>query len=135
MCCDYPQSHWTRTRSSSRPLPGGTILKRAKRRLSVPLDMLVDTGATVSLVDKKVYDLVKTGCPLRKVKSRLIADNGESLQVYGETCLELMLQGHLVKHNVIVCDLPGAKAIMGVDLIEDLGGMLDVANGALHART
>ena len=97
--------------------------------------MLVDTGATVSLVDKKVFDLAKTGGSLRKVTRQLIAANWESLQVYGETCLNFMLQGHLVKHDVIVCDLPGVEAIMGIDLIEDLGGMLDVANGTLHART
>ena len=97
--------------------------------------MLVDTGATVSLVDKKVFDLVKSGRALRKVKRRLIAANGESLQVYGESCLKFMLQGHLVKHDVIVCDLPGAEAIMGIDLIEDLGGVLDVANGTLHAKS
>ena len=101
----------------------------------MPVDMLVDTGATVSLVDKKVFDLVKSGRALRKVKGRLIAANGESLQVYGESCLKFMLQGHLVKHDVIVCDLPGAEAIMGIDLIEDLGGVLDVANGTLHAKS
>ena len=72
----------------------------------MPLDILVDTGATVSLVDKKVFDLVKKKkCSLQKVKRRLIAANGESLQVYGEMCLRFMLQGHLVKHDVIVCDL------------------------------
>ena len=101
----------------------------------MPVDMLVDTGATVSLVDKKVFDLVRSGRALQKVKRRLIAANGESLKVYGEARLKFMLQGHLVKHDVIVCDLPGAEAIMGIDLIEDLGGVLDVANGTLHAKS
>ena len=101
----------------------------------MPLDMLVDTGATVSLVDKKVFDLATKKRSLLKVKRRLIAANGESLQVYGETNLKIMLQGHLVTHDVIVCDLPGAEAIMGIDLIEDLGGVLDVANGTLHAKS
>ena len=101
---------------------------------SVPLDMLVDTGATVSLVDK-IFDQVKKKWSLKKIKRRLIAANGEPLQVYGEACLKFMLQGHLVKHDVIVCDLPGAEAIMGIDLIEDLGGVLDVSNGTLHAKS
>ena len=72
----------------------------------MPLDMLVDTGATVSLVNK-VFDLATKKRSLLKVKRRLIAANGESLQVYGETSLKFMLQGHLVTHDVIVCDLPG----------------------------
>ena len=40
-----------------------------------------------------------------------------------------------MKHDVIVCDLPGTEAIMGIDLIEELGGVLDVANGTLHAKS
>ena len=83
----------------------------------------------MSLVNKKVFDLATKERSLLKVKRRLIAANGESLQVYGETSLKFMLQGHLVTHDVIVCDLPGVEAIMGIDLIEDLSGVLDVANG------
>ena len=83
----------------------------------LPTNLLVDTGATVSLLSKAVFDTMgKTDDTIMQVKGDVLSTNGSPLQVLGKTSVELKLTDKSWVQDVIIADLT-VDGILGMDFL------------------
>ena len=92
------------------------------------VSMLVDTGSSVTLIHKAVWNKVKI-----KVKSSLspctvpvMAVNGEELKVAGEIDLHLQIGTHQGKHKVLVVEQMLQQCLLGTDYLEKQKCLIDL---------
>ena len=78
---------------------------------------LVDTGAKVSLVHRRVFDKLKHRYVLGKQKVNLQAVNGNKLQVDGCATIKFKLGGRKFQHMFYVVDGLNRNVILGRDWI------------------
>ena len=99
---------------------------------NIPIEMLMDTRASITLLDHSLYDTFVDKPPLRNRKVALRTANGEQMRVYGEIDLSLVLNGQRIDHPTLVCDLAGTQAILGIDLMDWMHGLIDTRDGMLY---
>ncbi|XP_062573989.1 uncharacterized protein LOC134235836 [Saccostrea cucullata] len=94
--------------------------------------MLIDTGSAVTLISKEIFDLVGfSEHQLEKVTNELKTADGEPLQVYGKTEVELSLENKSFITPVIVAELGGLSGILGLDFLSKNEVLFDVGKGIL----
>ena len=95
--------------------PNSCVIQLGKQRYRA----LVDTGAEVSLVHRRVFDKLKHGYDLGKQKVNLQAVNGNKLQVDGCATIKFKLGGRKFQHTFYVVDGLNRNVILGRDWIID----------------
>ena len=83
---------------------------------STDLDMLVDTGAQVSLLSKRVYDDIPgvSGSPLYPVDGQIAAANGGLINVYGRLELTLIIGRVPYSCEFLVADMGQLSGWLGM---------------------
>jgi len=84
------------------------------------VSFLIDTGASVSLLNKNVWDYVKpVAGELKQVTSHsLVGVDGMPLAIHGSITLPITISGVTFNHNLIIADRLTAEAILGLDFLE-----------------
>ena len=95
--------------------PNSCVIQLGKQRYRA----LVDTGAEVSLVHRRVFDKLKHGHVLGKQKVNLQAVNGNKLQIDGCATIKFKLGGRKFQHTFYVVDGLNRNLILGRDWIID----------------
>ena len=95
--------------------PNSCVIQLGKQRYRA----LVDTGAEVSLMHRRVFDKLKDGYVLGKQKVNLQAVNGDRLQVDGCVTIKLKLGGRNFHQKFYVVDGLNRNVILGRDWIVD----------------
>ena len=77
--------------------------------------MLVDTGATVTLISKEVYE--RTGQEnLKSIKREILSANGEPIKVFGKTQIKLELNKRTYVNTAAVADI-SVDGVLGLDFM------------------
>ena len=82
---------------------------------------LVDSGAQVSLISKKMYDNLPFKPKMVRAGPKLQAANGESLKVLGSTNLTFTVNGLTMRQTFCVTDGLNRNFILGMDWLKDNG--------------
>ena len=101
--------------------------------MGVKTEFLVDTGSTYTIVDSLFYDSIPESkwLPLEKVNLILKNANGEVMNVLGQTCMELEVQGQCLNVPVKVVSLGDKITIWGLDFMEEQECIFNVAKGTM----
>ena len=75
--------------------------------------MEVDTGATVTVVPKEVYNRHLSHVKLQPSAVKLQAYNGERLKVLGEAMVHIRYKGQQACDKLIVVDVKEKPAVLG----------------------
>lgn len=94
-------------------------------------DLLVDTGSSVTIVSKEIYDQIN--CPLYSVTSTLVTADGEPLKVFGMAELPLMVGGKSFINPVVVAELGGMSGILGLDFLSQYEFIIDTSKGRMSS--
>jgi hypothetical protein len=89
--------------------------------------LLIDTGATASLLLKKCYGNMlgtKNGS-VEKVDSDVLSANGSPVEVYGTTSIDLVRSGKTTKYEMIMADL-SVDGILGLDFLVKHKAVIDI---------
>ena len=92
-------------------------------------DFLVDTGAAVTLISKKLWCESTNG---RLDNRRLTAVAGTPLKVEGWAITQLTIGPETVQHQVCVVDGLTTDAILGLDILEFQEYTIDAKHRLLH---
>ena len=95
--------------------PSSCVIQLGKQRCRA----LVDTGAEVSLVHRRIFDKLKDGYVMGMQKVNLQAVNGDKLQVDGCATIKFKLGGQKFQHTFYVVDGLNRNVILGRDWIID----------------
>ena len=87
---------------------------------------LIDSGCTTSMVETHLVSSWKGG------GGRVTAFDGRTVECCGTSTVGLEIEGRQLNEEVIVADrlVPGVEAIIGLDVICELGGVFIDADGA-----
>ena len=101
---------------------------------NVTAKLLVDSGASISMIDVKLFQ--KAPLTLRSSlkpinMSYVTALNGYPVKCHGECDAPLKFGNFVLRHNVIVGDLDGCEGILGVDVLNNYKGVLNLGGGYL----
>ena len=104
--------------------------------IGVKTEFLVDTGSTYTIVDSSFYDSIpESKRPLlEKVNLILKNANGEVMNVLGQTCMELEVQGQCLNVPVKVVSLGDKSTILGLDFMEEQECIFNVAKGTMKSN-
>ena len=97
------------------------------------VSFLVDTGAAVSLIDRRIWDNMNGTMKLNPVNLHIVGVDGVPLKVQGSTLIRLPLCGLTIDQNFIVADVLTSEGIFGMDFLESNHCILDLAAGKLSA--
>ena len=67
-------------------------------------NMLIDTGSSVSLLSKEMYETLSFRPILTNVADKLTAD-GEPLHVFGKSNFSFQMNGINFNHSIIIAEL------------------------------
>ena len=96
-----------------------------------PVSFLVDSGASYSLIDYPVYESLCEKIPLdlEQVQDRFVLADGSNLVVHGGVEIVLQVGGREFPLTVVVANLGGRSAILGLDFLEQYEATLKVSHG------
>ena len=99
----------------------------------VSLDLLVDTGASCSLVSKSVFARMRPHkrTELQECPEELVLADGSPLEVAGQVMADLIVGSQIFSHLLIVADLGDIDGIMGLDFMESHETDIRVTRGEL----
>jgi hypothetical protein len=95
------------------------------------VEMLVDTGSSVSLISMETYERLRPQPRLQPVGSALRTAGGEAMTLYGKIELELGLREQIYGQEIVVAALGGLSGILGLDFLHENDVLLDAGNGVL----
>ncbi len=101
----------------------------------VEVDFLLDTGAECSIVNEGIWREIEKGdrkVALESVSSSLVLANGERMSVSGVFTSGLVLGGLNVEGSLMVAPIGDLNGVLGLDFLEKLGAVLDLAQGVLQ---
>jgi predicted aspartyl protease len=80
--------------------PAGWYASTLMGQHQMPVQMLVDTGATITLISGDVYDRMGLPKPrLGKTNVKLIAADGSAILTRGSAVMQLNIAGRVFKHS------------------------------------
>ena len=82
------------------------------------LQLLIDTGSPVSVLNKTQFDTLGLQSNLENVDSALYTANGNPLDVYGKQSLEIVVGNHKFEQVFIIGNVDGIDGILGTDFLE-----------------
>ena len=97
------------------------------------VDLLVDTGASLNVIDTETYTKLSRGrdISMKESNTLLRTANGNAMRVAGEVRLELSLAGQTFEIPVIVAELGGLQGILGLRFLSSQGFLIDATEGKL----
>ena len=84
-------------------------------------DCLFDTGAKISVINDRIYKLIKGQLTGGGNLTRIACANGTPLRVLGRCEIELEFRGLKTRHGVFVTDEIIPEVIIGVDIFGKIG--------------
>ncbi|KAE8986476.1 hypothetical protein PR002_g22342 [Phytophthora rubi] len=101
----------------------------------LPSQMLADTGATLSLVDRRVLKrLGRSSEPLEPYEGLVRSSSGHKLRIHGWMTLTLRLGTVEIPLSVLVAGQLHVDAILGVDALGAFGAVIDVAERSMKLK-
>ncbi|VDI78822.1 Hypothetical predicted protein, partial [Mytilus galloprovincialis] len=91
--------------------------------------MLIDTGATVSLISKKMFDSMKSQV-LSPMDREILTANGSPLILFGKTIIDIDLNGHVCSNIAVVADL-NVDGILGIDFLRSHNCVINITKGSI----
>ena len=91
-----------------------------------PTRMLVDTGSSVTLLHERVWNDIAGGKKLNASQCPVMAVNGESLSLCGQTKVDLKVGRHVRNHTVLVVQGMTQECLLGTDFLEQYQCVIDV---------
>ena len=95
-------------------------------------ECLIDSGASYSVIDKKVYDRMKNVPKLKPVDLSLQSASGDYLVVHGEVTLTMDVQGFCCEVTFKVVNLGNQEVIIGIEFLEQYDCVLKLASGIME---
>ena len=103
----------------------------------VPIQLIVDTGAAVSLLGKDVWNMLSrtSNCTLEQWSGgRLVGVEGSSVPVHGVTTMDIQLQGQMVSIDFVVVEMLKVESLMGLDFLERYSCVVDLSEKVLQFK-
>ena len=97
------------------------------------VSFLVDTGAGVSLLNKDVWDRLKSkeDTILPAMSHRLVGVDGAPLNVLGSAIIPITISGITLKHKFVIAEQITADTILVLDFLEANKCVLNLAKGEI----
>lgn len=97
------------------------------------IDMLVDTGANVTLFSENFVNRLKTSCKpdIRPVNTSLVTATGESTPFHGQTNVTLSIGSKCYDHNVLIASISN-DGILGLDFLVKHGCNVNLVEETLN---
>jgi predicted aspartyl protease len=92
-------------------------------------NMLVDTGATVTLVSVKLFESM-TSPVMTEMKREIVAASGSKINVLGKTIIDIDINGYVCSNVAIVADI-NVNGILGLDFQRSQNCTINVAKGSI----
>ncbi|KAK3106230.1 hypothetical protein FSP39_015710 [Pinctada imbricata] len=92
--------------------------------------LLIDTGATLSLISEKVYNNISSTpgiAPLQEVKRKVLTANNEPLKIIGLTTVSITVAGKSYSTPVLVADV-SVEGVIGLDFMKENSCAIDICN-------
>ena len=97
-----------------------------------PIRALVDTGADVSVMHKRIYDSLKEKPQLKTTYTKLSGAKGNSISSYGVASVKFAIAGLHFCHDFHIVPTICRNVILGLDWLRDNKAQLDFDN--LHLK-
>ena len=100
----------------------------------VPVQLLVDTGSHITMINKLVYDRIpnKLRPDLKPYQTELTAANGEVIHTYGYGERFLMALGKgFYSCDMVVADMGRLPGVIGMDFLNSVNATISCGTGAL----
>jgi len=95
---------------------------------------MIDSGAELSVISKRDYDLLKHKPPLKMTKINLKAVDGNSLYIRGNVKLKFKIGSIYIEHPFFVVENINRNVILGRDFLQDNGVRLYFDLGCLRIK-
>ena len=103
---------------------------------SVLVDMLIDTGAYTSLLNRTVFERLCCGeQSLRKTDTKLYTASGKLLNISGEVDVKLKIGNCEYPRTLVVADMGEMEGVLGLDFLEHTKAVFDISAGCLILPT
>ncbi|CAG2238400.1 unnamed protein product [Mytilus edulis] len=89
--------------------------------------MLIDTGATVSLISKKLFDSMGSHV-LSPMDREILTTNGSPLIVFGKTIIDIEINGDVCSNIAVIADL-NVDGILGIDFQRSQSCVINITKG------
>ena len=102
----------------------------------VPVNFLVDTGSTCTLLSKEIYDRIRneSGTELSPGLKKIQGVNGSNLRTFGSSEMEISLGNATNVQRVIVSDIT-PEGILGQDFLLKNVRKIDYTRLVLHTKS
>ncbi|CAC5414320.1 unnamed protein product [Mytilus coruscus] len=91
--------------------------------------MLIDTGATVSLISKKIFDSMHAHV-LLPMDREILTANGSPLILFGKTIIDIDLNGYVCSNIAVVADL-NIDGILGIDFERNQNCVINLTKSSI----
>ena len=101
----------------------------------VPVERLVDTGATLTIISTRLWNTIQqcSSPLLEKFSSQVFTASGEPVEIKGKTTVFIDIDGMHYTCKVVVADID-LDLIMGLDFFMDLNSRFDASMKTLGKR-
>ena len=101
-----------------------------------PLKMLIDTGATVTLISKEAFESINENCrpDLKKVHQEILAAQGTPLETHGMAKFDIKIENMTFSSQAVVANI-GIGGIIGLDFLLEHGGAVNIAEGEITLKS
>lgn len=100
--------------------------------LQLPVDCLIDSGASISLVSRHILNTHQLGSISSLELPLALGANGSPLSVMGKVELPIRLGSFHSKHVFVVVEKLVVDCILGADFLFNHGAILDCAHQTLQ---
>ena len=100
-----------------------------------PVKLLVDTGASITVINAAFFRNIPSSQPLKTTTSSVPAINtvsGERLPILGQVILPLEIDSRCYHCRMYVIEDLGFEAVLGRDFLEEKGAVIDFRNGTVQ---
>lgn len=98
------------------------------------VNLLVDSGAQVTMCSKVIYDSLAPSCrpTLTSCGQPISAANGGHITTYGTAIFPLSVAGTLFSTEIIVADMGGIPGVLGMDFLAQNNAVLHCFSGKIE---
>ena len=100
----------------------------------IPVNLLVDTGASISLVNSRFVEIAHLSQSVRSTKTVIAGLSKKVIPVHGEITLPILLGNCETNHVFIVCDKLDNEFLIGMDLLHKIEANIDLRRNKLTTR-
>ena len=101
---------------------------------NTPVNLLIDTGASISFVNSIFVRVNNLSQQVRPTKTMISGLGKKIIPVQGEITLPVLLGNCEVDHVFIVCDKLDNEFLIGIDVLKKIGATIDLPRNKLRTR-